>query len=352
MKRIGTRLLAGLCMLLSAVLFCTAIPVSAAEDTGTLTVWCIKDDEILQGMHWRIYRVGHRSENDYIFEGEYADYRPTLGDRSKSMLDWNAKTVASVAETLRINTLLDQLPFLAEGYIGADGSLDFAGLKDGLYLVIGDTMVRGNTTYKPGAIFFEVRCKEENMLNAFPKIVFDVMDNTDVRYSVRKVWANNEDQPLDENVFITCELYRDGELHDTVRLDRSNNWQYKWSDDSTHQWLVREKEIPENYTVSYENNHYQYIIVNTYEETTTETTTTTQGTTTQGTTTQGTTSYTTTVTTARTTQVTTNTEKLVQTGQLWWPVPFLCGGGMLMIGTGIRLRRKEENDEHKEDIAV
>ena len=345
MNQIGKRFLVGIWMLIVAISCCIAVPVSAAEDTGTLSIWCIKDDVILEGMHWRIFRVGHREKNDYVFDGSFAGYRPTLGDQTKSMLEWNAKTVAAAAETLRIYALLDKIPFLNEGYINAKGNLNFDGLTDGLYIVIGDQLVRDKTTYIPGAIFFEVQSQKENYLNAFPKITYDTLDSRDTRYSVKKVWANNEDQPLDENVFITCELYRDGELHDTVRLDRSNDWMYKWSDRSDHQWLVKEKEIPDNYTVSYQDNHYQYVIVNTYEGTTTQVTTTTSAQTTATTTV-------TTVTTTRPATVTTDVPKLVQTGQLWWPVPMLCCGGMLMIGAGVRLRKKEETDESKKNNTV
>ncbi len=37
-------------------------------------------------------------------------------------------------------------------------------------------------------------------------------------------------------------------------------------------------------------------------------------------------------------------EKLPQTGQLWWPLPFLAAGGLLCIGIGM-IKQKRENDE-------
>ena len=323
-------------MMIFMLSMCIVLPASAAEDTSTLSLWCVKDEEIVDGMHWQIFRVGHRETNDYVFEGAFANYRPTLGDTTKSMLEWDAKTVSSVANTLRVNALIDGLPCLSEGYTDEKGNLNFTGLEDGLYLVIGDSLDKGEKTYIPSSIFFEVNSEQENYLNAFPKIIYVTMNSEAENYSVRKVWANNENQPPALDTYITCEIYCDGELRETVRLDRTNNWEYRWTDKPGHDWLVREKEIPENYTVTYDGNHYQYIIVNTYDETiTTETTTSTQKTTV-------TTTETSTVTTAKTTITSTEASKLPQTGQLWWPVLPLTGGGLLLIVAGAWIRKKDE----------
>ena len=40
-------------------------------------------------------------------------------------------------------------------------------------------------------------------------------------------------------------------------------------------------------------------------------------------------------------------EKLPQTGQLWWPVPLLAGGGIVFIAMGLRIRSRKEN-QHEE----
>lgn len=318
-------------MLLLTMSLCVAAPVSAAGKTGKLSLWCVKDDEILTGMHWRIYRVGHREQKNYVFEGEFAAYRPTLGDQTKPMLEWDAETIASAAETLSWYAELDKIPFRADGNTDADGKLVFSGLEDGLYLVTGDSLNVGEKIYIPSAIFFEVNSNQENNLDAFPKIIRASLNHEETRYAVKKVWANNENQPPALDTYILCEIYCDGKLNETVRLDRTNNWQYRWVGESGHRWLVKEKEIPENYTVSYQDNERQYIIVNTYEEptpTTTETTTTLPQTT----------------TTVQTVVTVPKEPKLPQTGQLWWPVFPLAGGGLVLIGIGIGLRKKDEGE--------
>ena len=403
MKKIRCRLLAGICMLLF-VIFMLPLPAAAAETTGTLALWCVRDEDIVSGMHWQIYRVGHREKNDYVFEGGFSGYRPTLGDQTKPMLEWNADTVANAAETLRTYAILDEIPVRGEGLTNDKGNLNFSGLEDGLYLVIGDILKKGTKTYIPSAIFFEMNGQKEAYLNSFPKIILETLDKQTAEYSVRKVWMNDKNQPPDESTYITCELYRDGKLKETVRLDESNGWLYQWSDQTGHEWLVKEKEIPKNYSVVYKGNHTQYLIVNTYErprddssitdENTTpaSTTTTDDQTRDRQTTVSTATQITATQTTAYTERSTTlpgdrsttalyssnrppsetnppktyttavvspppgnpsgNTPpgenppaevpKLPQTGQLWYPVPILACGGLTLIAAGVWLSKREE----------
>ena len=369
MNSIRNRLLAGICMLLFVISVCVPFPAGADDRKGTLSLWCVQDEEIVSGMHWQIYRVGHREDNDYVFEAPFDGYRPTLGDQSVSMLEWDADTVASVAETLRVYAIIDKLPVRSEGVTDAQGNLQFTDLEDGLYLVIGDTLKLETKTYIPSAVFFEMNGEEKAYLNAFPKIILETQNEQTAEYTVKKVWMNDKNQPPDLSTYIICELYRDGELYETVQLDASNGWYYKWSDESGHEWLVREKVIPKDYTVVYKSNQTQYLIINTYEpphndssitdeppSTTTtddeasdvQTTTSTVSTSTtmpeSGTTLQSSSERPPTETTTVTTTVVTSTEppKLPQTGQLWWPVPLLCGGGLTLIAAGMWIRRKDD----------
>ena len=370
----------------------------AEEQTGSLTLWCVKDDDIVSNMHWQIYRVGHRSEDDYIFEGDFAGYRATLGDKSKPMLEWDTNTVASAGEALKYKTIVDKIPFLDEGTTDAQGAVAFEGLTDGLYMVWGDVLKVGQTTYIPSAIFFEMRGEDAAVLNAYPKIVLHTLGEEDVNYSVRKVWQNDAVQPWNRAVSIIVERYRDNAYYDTVTLSEANDWTFAWTDEDGHEWFTYEKVIPPHYTVSYEDNHKQYLIVNTLDltdddsstdrqttntndddgtdrntTTSTDSTTTSQtsvtdgrqtgesGTTTSAVTTAANTTETTRQTTAQTvkhttrqsystttrTTVTTTTvtqEKAPQTGQLWWPVPILAVGGVVLLGFGLHLTKKDDNE--------
>lgn len=39
------------------------------------------------------------------------------------------------------------------------------------------------------------------------------------------------------------------------------------------------------------------------------------------------------------------TKKLPQTGQVWWPLPFLAFGGILCIGIGMTKQKREDNEK-------
>ena len=325
------------------VLCCMAgiLPASAEETTGSMTLRCVKDEDVVVNMHWQLYRVGHRADSDFVFEGDFADYRVTLGDRTKSMLEWDAETVASVGEALKRKTIADGIGKRDEGYTNSSGAVTFDGLEKGLYLVWGDILVVENKTYIPSAVFFEMDGETADILNAYPKIICRTLSDSDERYSVRKVWENDENQPQNRAVSITVERYRDNRYFDEIELNEENDWTYYWDDTDNHIWFVYEKVIPENYTVAYKENHTQFLIVNTYEGDTAETTTTATVTeTTVGT------SGTTTVTTKTTTvpPPSTTTDKAPQTGQLWWPVPALAAGGLLCIGVGLTLRKRDDED--------
>jgi len=381
MTRAIDRFLAAICAA-AIVIFCMAGVVFSAfaeDKTGTLTLWCANDDDIVEGMHWRIYRIGHRTANDYVFEGDFAGYRATLGDKSKPMLDWSTETVAAAGEALKRKAIADSIPFRSEGYTDSKGSLSFSGLEKGLYLVCGDVLEKDDVIYIPSALFFEMTGEDTSVLNAYPKIILRRIRSGGSHYSVRKVWDNSEDQTWDENTPITVEIYRDNVLYDEIKLSESNNWTYSWDDKEDHDWFVYERELLGSYTVAYFNNQTQFIIVNTYDSTIEPPdnppgTTTTTGIVSDITTTSTTADIdadndnaknTTTAssdgkgsgkgntTTAsgnkngsgRTEALTTQGDKkLPQTGQLWWPVIPLTCGGVLLLGAGIMLTKKEDDE--------
>lgn len=348
------------------VLFCLAGLGASADDTGggTLHLFCEQEGVVLDGMDWQIYRVGSRVDNSFRLEGDFKDYPVTLGDPKIPMDQWDVDELGAAAQTLRTYAVLDEIPCLAAGTTNQNGAVDFKGLADGLYLVSGTRLVKGAYTYVPSPLFFEMRGDEVSELNAFPKIVYLTLNEDDAQYTVEKVWANDEHQPWLRTTFITVELYRDGKLSGTVDLNEENGWRYAWSDESGHEWLVKEKVIPPHYTVSVLGTVTQYKIVNTYSDTfddssedhqtttapvttddiaqdsqtTTVTTAVTDGTT--GSTPEG--SGTTTMTTTTTTTTTTE-DTLPQTGQLWWPILPLAGGGILLLTLGILSGRKDDS---------
>ena len=92
-----------------------------------------------------------------------------------------------------------------------------------MYLVWGDILNVGDTTYIPSAIFFEMRGEDAAVLNAYPKIVLRTLAAGMSIYSCRKVWQNDEDQPWNRSVSITVERYRDNKYYDEFELNDAND---------------------------------------------------------------------------------------------------------------------------------
>ena len=66
---------------------------------------------------------------------------------------------------------------------------------------------------------------------------------------VNKVWADENNRAKARPDYIDVELYGDGKLVGTARLNAENNWTYIWTDLSKDvKWEVKEPAVPEGYT--------------------------------------------------------------------------------------------------------
>ena len=100
--------------------------VSAEEAEGTLSIqWCKQDDRILDGMHWKIYKVGIRDGDDFKLQGDFAKYPVTFGKRDENANTWDASILKSAASMLWSYAFVDQIPYLDEGWTDAQRYLEF-----------------------------------------------------------------------------------------------------------------------------------------------------------------------------------------------------------------------------------
>lgn len=312
------------------------LSVSADSAVNSLTLICKTEEVTLTGMHWDLYRVGSRKEDNFVLEGDFAKYPVSLEDMSSS-------AITEAAETLENYAVLDKIPALAQGEIGKDGMLRFDDLDSGLYMVCGKNIQVGSTMYIPSAILVEIMKSEDGKnvdLEAYPKLSTKVLSGESSKYAVKKIWENDENALENRATSISVEIYGDEKLYETVTLDESNNWTYVWVAESDIDWRVKEVKVPENYTVVYRSNEKQFAIVNTYSDKTPVQTI-----------------ISTTVTSNDSTRATvknanpatgysnnnTNT-KLPQTGLLWWPVPVMACGGVIFITLGVRLKSGNRRD--------
>lgn len=118
---------------------------------------------------------------------------------------------------------------------------------------------------------------------------------------VKKVWSSDSASTRPSSVTVT--LYNGNTAYETVKLSKDNNWTYHWKDlSASGNWQVTETNIPKGYTPSYRVSGNETTITNTY--------------------------------------------KLIQTGQLNWPIAVLGGVGIALIALGgamMLTKKKREN---------
>lgn len=373
MKRGVSLIISTLILMVCTIAVCLGT-ASAEEKKGSITLICQESDDNVEGMVWHLYKVGVRTEKDYVFEGDFAKYSIALGDTEKSMNEWSAEELSDAAETLRTYIIADDIPYDAEGVTNANGLVKFEGLENGLYLAAGETKCDYEAAYEATAAFLEINTAVDEDITAYPKIIVkhvivgSVLENPET-YTVKKIWMNNSGEPRDKDIVIKADIYCDDEFYESVELSAKNNWEYEWTTDEYHEWFVIEREIPKGYVVAYKKNETQYLIVNTYIEvhsdvdivTTTvdigedhETSTTTvTGSSTGTSSTDSSSTSASSDTTNTASNSTSNSSsnsvitsssggKLPQTGQLWWPVPIMGVCGVLLIGIGFKLSKKDD----------
>ena len=360
-------------------MFGTAVPQSIfADGNKSITLECYRDDVILDNMKWRIFRVGERTNKGFVLTGDFSGCHVDLEDMS-------AENIIIAGQTIESYLLEKQIAPLAEGYSDTNGRLVFDKLSKGLYLAVGFPVKRPPFTYEPSPLLLEVRDDAENFTyDAYPKMIRATLAEGARGYMVKKVWLDDSDLFEARPAYVTVDLFRDGELFDTVTLSEANNWQHRWySLDTEYQWRVAERTVPVNYEMRVEHNTSQFLIKNRHNtisdwgEVTGIPRTTTSVSVTKTTTTMTTVSNVTSVTGGDISQTTfppsissatalvstatsittaamkttttaskddTSKEDLPQTGQLWWPVLPLAVGGALLVFIGFLLRSGKDDE--------
>ena len=169
-----------------------------------------------------------------------------------------------------------------------DGTVVFDKLESGVYYSRETSIKESSTVFEPFLTIIPTDGKYD--VTAEPKTIAVGTDETEL--TVKKVWNDNgKNRPTSVKVRLRNE---DG-IVETVTLDKSNNWTYKWEGlDSKKTWSLEEINIPSGYEVSYS----------------------TEG----------------------TVCTITNTAKLIQTGQNNIPIPVLFFAGTLFISAGVMLK--------------
>lgn len=222
------------------------------------------------------------------------------------------------------------------------------GLKTGLYLVLGQRHEQEMCYYD--AIPFMTMLPTTDMeandwmyeITALPKFRMEKVGTVDK--TVQKIWKSDKEDQRPEQIQI--HLLCDGQIYDTVTLDKKGNWRYAWTElDNRHQWQVTEV-VPSGYTVTIEENGNTFVVTNIGKDTGAGDSGNQPG---GGTGNQpggtgnqpggsgnqpGGTGN----------QPGSSTGNLPQTGQLWWPIPCLLCAGVLCLILGMMSRRRRDHE--------
>lgn len=347
-----------LCFTLSALLItCLSLErkVYAADDSITISNEI--NGNIVSDVTWKAYKIA-----DYGAGGQLI----IDSDFGSSNVDFSSLTtredVANAATTFANIVLSDGVSI--DGQANAiSGIAKITGLDQGVYLIVGSNVKIGSKVYGPAPMIVEVITDSDGVnVDVAAKFVYN---NT--AYKVEKLWKGDDASTHDE---VIVELYKDGVLDDTVRLNESNNWKYTWeSSDETAVWSVKEKTVIKNYKVSYRNEGSDYVVVNTYNPPEEESTMTVVIETTTNKETENDSEDESEIDETdedetdedETEEITTKKGKeddeqggggsaaddsdLPQTGLLWWPVIPLFVIGIILVFVGIKIKNNGEDSE-------
>lgn len=295
-------------MLLVLMLTATAVSASTVIDrdrAGSITVTLLDNSEAhtpIPGATFRLYHVANISDEGYNLAFVYTD------DFAGCPADISDLNAAGLADSILEYAEANSIPYVT-GVTDENGTVVFPELELGLYLIAQEGEATGYYPINPFLVSVPMTNPEGTGwvydIEASPKAEAAPIVTPEPVYrtfSVRKVWDDNDDAQHFRPATISVKFYMDGELVETVTLSEANGWAYTWEGlEDGHSYTVEEV-VPQNYIVTY---GYSADLI-----------------------------------------TITNTAKLIQTGQLNWPIPVLAGAGfvLLVIGFIIALTKKRKND--------
>lgn len=270
----------------------------------------------IPGLHARIYRIA-RMEQNFPATAEFEAILDAVGWKSfalpRATHSYTSSEWDAMAHTINGYVIQRGIPATASATSAQSGVATFADIPVGLYLVVVDAMLASNEI-RNGAGSETIRYSFTPAIVAIPSQAA----GGDLDYSV-VAEPKLEKMPLGENVHykvvkqwndgghrasrphgITVDIYRDGELVQSVNLNDANNWSYEWSGvQARHEWSAVEHISDRRYTVSNQVQGTSIIITNTLPDA--------------------------------------PPERLKETGSslwYWWLAPLLLSGGLILIALG------------------
>lgn len=266
-----------LCTAAMAVSALGSMTISAsAADNINVNIVCKNDTTTVSNAEWSIYKVGERKEADFVLTGEFSDYPIDMSDFT------DASKMQAVADTLDNYVKTDGITPVSTGKTDANGEVKLSADSVGLYLVSGKSFENTTAKFTPSPSLIEIDkdIVAEGQITVYTKFTYKEIPAGDSDYGVRK------------------------------------------------SWIVKEIDIPANYTVVTKSNDKLFLIENTYKSDSSSNTDSSSSTPDSSSSGSDSSSST--------------PDNIPQTGSLNWPVPVLIGGGVILIAAGWRVSRKEK----------
>lgn len=229
--------------------------------TCALTVRCKHTVEDVAYAIWRVAEVDADVRFRYVSPFKNKGFH-SANDHD----DWEdtAETLAGYVERERIAPLA-----IAE--TNARGNATFEKLKTGLYLVLGEPYTYDGKTYEQDSFLIALPTRSDNTqpweydVTTIRKPAGQVEHPTQkVDVEVLKIWSG--DDGILRPASVTVQLLQNGQVYDTVTLNRRNNWEHRWTElPAGFVWRVTEAQVPAGYSVLVQRNGNKFVIINTYD---------------------------------------------------------------------------------------
>ena len=252
---------------LLVLIFCFSFNVSAKVTIDTskkasITINHSYENVPLSGAQCKIYKVATLSSDGNLeITDEFKEY-PVQFNRLSDKTEWY-----QIADTLDSYIKAYGIPHHRTDKTSENGIVSFSDLDLGLYLVnVEDSNYKDKILKSKPVLVSLPSVNDKNdiihHITINPK--FESMELLNNNLKVNKIWLNDEGLNVRPNS-IKVNLYKNGEVVDSVVLSEENNWSHTWEKlSSNFEWTAIEENVPEGYKVSYEKYNGVTTIKNNY----------------------------------------------------------------------------------------
>lgn len=240
-----------------------SVRIDAAKPSSLTVKFQVEGNKVIPDATFHIYRIGYVDEDGKIYAMDpYAQYPVVITDVDN---DGNA----GAALAMKGFVLAEGLEPDASAVTDRNGVCVFENLPAGIYLVFADACQNGGRVYFAQAALVRLPGKmlggEWNYdVNIIPKYDSREAGGPPIERRVIKIWDNENRLHTGRPHRIDLVLLKDGEIYDRVKINARNSWRYTWEDlESDSDWTVAELPAPEGYTVSVSQEGVTFKITNT-----------------------------------------------------------------------------------------